>query len=187
MSSPTQKDKTYKKALLTPREMTDFAMLGTLMFCSKIIMEFAPNIHLLGMFTMVFTLVYRTKGLIPIYVYVFLNGLYAGFAPWWIPYLYIWAILWGITMLLPKRMPAKVGTIIYPIINGLFGLSFGTLYAPVQALMFGLDFKQTIAWIATGLPWDAVHGIGNFASGFLVIPLVKLLRKLDKKAYQYRK
>ena len=54
-------------------------------------MELLPNIHLLGMLTMVYTIVFRIKALIPIYVYVFLNGIFAGFSPWWIPYLYIWA------------------------------------------------------------------------------------------------
>ena len=37
-------------------EIVIFAMLGTLMFCSKIIMEAIPNVHLLGMFTIVYTL-----------------------------------------------------------------------------------------------------------------------------------
>ena len=51
-------------------ELVLFAMLGALMFCSKIIMEVLPNIHLLGMFTVTFTLVFRSKALIPIYVNV---------------------------------------------------------------------------------------------------------------------
>ena len=72
-------------------------MLGTIMFVSKIVMEALPNIHLLGTLTMTYTVVYRKKALIPLYVYVFLNGLYAGFSLWWVPYLYIWTILWGIT------------------------------------------------------------------------------------------
>ena len=55
-----------------------FAMLGSLMFCSKKIMEVLPNIHLLGMFTMVLTLTFRSKALIPIYIYVFLDGLFGG-------------------------------------------------------------------------------------------------------------
>ena len=153
-------------------------MLGTLMFCSKVIMEALPNIHLLGMLTMVYTIVFRKKALIPIYVYVFINGLYAGFTVWWIPYLYIWTILWGITMLLPRKMPKKVACIVYPIVCGLHGLAFGTLYAPAQALLFGMDFKQMVAWIIAGLPWDAIHGLGNLAAGILVLPLSEFLRKL---------
>ena len=28
-----------------------------------------------------------------------------GFGVWWVPYLYVWTVLWGMTMLLPKKMP----------------------------------------------------------------------------------
>ncbi len=157
-----------------------FSMLGTIMFCSKIMMEFLPNIHLLGMLTMVYTLVFRTRALIPIYVYVLLNGLYAGFSMWWIPYLYIWTILWGVTMLLPKHMSRQVGAVVYPSLCAFHGLAFGILYAPAQALMFDLSWKQTVAWIVAGLPWDAIHMAGNFAAGLLILPLYQVLSKLVK-------
>lgn len=160
-------------------EICIFAMLGTLMFCSKLLLEFLPNIHLLGMLTMAYTLVYRVKALIPIYVYVLLNGLYAGFNLWWMPYLYIWTILWGVTMLLPKKMPQKVALIVYPAVCGLHGLLFGALYAPAQALMFGLDFQQTVAWILTGFPYDVIHMAGNLVAGLLIVPMSVLLKKLS--------
>ena len=155
-----------------------FAMLGAVMFCSKIIMEFLPNIHLLGMLTMTYTIVFRKKALIPIYVYVMLNGLYAGFNIWWIPYIYIWTILWAVTMLLPRNMPKKLKRVLYPIICGLHGVAFGTLYAPAQAIMFGLDFGQTVAWIIAGLPFDIIHGVGNFIVGLLILPLSELLERV---------
>jgi len=158
-------------------------MLGTVMFCSKILLEVLPNIHLLGMLTMTYTIVYRKKALIPIYIYVMLNGLYAGFNVWWIPYLYIWTILWAITMLLPKQMPKKVKYIVYPAVCCIHGLAFGTLYAPAQAIMFGMSFKMTVAWIISGLPFDAIHGIGNLFAGLLIMPLSELLIKFTKKGH----
>ena len=158
-----------------------FAMLGTVMFCSKIIMEALPNIHLLGMFTMTYTIVFRQKALIPIYVYVMINGLYAGFNVWWVPYLYIWTILWAVTMLLPKRMSKKMKCVVYPTVCCIHGLAFGVLYAPVQALLFGMNFEQMVAWIMAGLSWDVVHGIGNLFAGLLIVPLSELLDKLMKK------
>ena len=162
-------------------------MLGTVMFCSKIIMEALPNIHLLGMLTMTYTAVFRKKALIPIYIYVLLNGLYAGFSMWWIPYLYIWTVLWATVMLLPRKMPRRVKLIIYPAVCCLHGLAFGTLYAPLQALMFGMSFKQTAAWIIAGLPWDLIHGIGNLFAGLLILPLSEFLEKLSKKAFNVGK
>lgn len=175
-----------KKRKLSVAELTIFAMLGALMYCSKVIMEWAPNIHLLGMFVMVFTLVYRKKALIPLYIFVFMIGLFNGFSIWWIPYLYIWTILWGITMLLPQKMSIKVKTIVYPLICSLHGFAYGTLYAPAQALMFGFNLEQTIAWIVSGLPFDMIHGISNFAVGFMILPLVNLLNKLNKQLHRSR-
>ena len=165
---------------LTVREMAIFSMLGALMFASKMLMEVAPNIHLLGVFTIAFTVVYRAKALYPIYIYVLLNGIFAGFGTWWIPYLYIWAVLWGITMLLPKKMPKPVAVVVYAVVNALHGYGFGILYAPAQALLFGLSFKGMLAWIAAGFSFDMIHGTSNLICGFLlIVPVVMILRKME--------
>ena len=150
------------------------------MYASKMIMEVAPNVHLLGVFTIAFTVVYRKKALYPIYTYVMLNGIFCGFATWWIPYLYLWAVLWGATMLLPKRIPEKLRPLVYMLLCAAHGFLFGTLYAPAQALLYGLSFQKMIAWIISGLPWDFVHGVSNFFCGILIVPIVKILTFLEK-------
>ena len=165
---------------LTVREIAVFSMLGALMYATKALMEFLPNVHLLGVLTMAYTLVYRRKALFPIYTYVMLNGIFAGFAAWWVPYLYLWTILWGVTMLLPQNMPKKVQVPVYMVVCSLHGFLFGTLYAPAQALLYGLSFKGMIAWIIAGLPWDAVHGISNFCCGVLICPIVSALKLADR-------
>ena len=144
------------------------------------IREVAPNVHLLGVFTIAFTVVYRKKALYPIYTYVLLNGIFCGFATWWIPYLYLWAVLWGATMLLPKRIPEKLRPLVYMLLCAAHGFLFGTLYAPAQALLYGLSFQKMVAWIISGLPWDFVHGVSNFFCGILIVPIVKILTFLEK-------
>ena len=109
---------------LTTREITVFAMLGAIMYVSKIIMDLAPNIHLLGMFIVAYTIVYRAKALYPIYVFVFITGLFGGFATWWIPYLYIWTILWAAVMLLPKNIPPKIRPLVYMIVSACHGFLY---------------------------------------------------------------
>ena len=156
-------------------------MLGVIMFCSKLLMEALPNIHIVGMLIMLYTVVLRVKALIPIYIYVFLTGLYAGFDIWWMPYLYIWTILWGITMLLPRNMPRAAAIAVYSAVCGLHGFLYGVLYAPAQALFFGLDFQKTCAWIVAGLPFDAIHGVGNIIFGCFVYPLSSVIKKIMKK------
>ena len=150
------------------------------MYASKMIMEVAPNVHLLGVFTIAFTVVYRKKALYPIYTYVLLNGIFCGFATWWIPYLYLWTVLWGATMLLPKRIPEKLRPLVYMLLCAAHGFLFGTLYAPAQALLYGLSFQKMIAWIISGLPWDFVHGVSNFFCGILIVPIIKILTFLEK-------
>lgn len=165
---------------LTVREIAVFSMLGALMYASKLIMEFAPNIHLLGVFTIAFTVVYRKKALYPIYIFVLMTGLLNGFNTWWVPYLYMWTVLWGITMLLPKKLPNPIRPIIYMIVCSLHGFLYGTLYAPAQALLYGLSFDKMIAWIISGLPFDITHGISNFFCGILIVPIISILKLAEK-------
>lgn len=172
--------KKRKKSALTVREMTLFAMLGALMYCLKLALAFAPNIHLTALFIIAATLVWRTKALIPIYLFVMLSGLFDGISTWWIPYLYAWALLWGVTMLLPRRMPPKIAGVIYVIVGTLHGLLFGVLCAPSQAFFWGLTFEGTLAWIAQGFYFDILHAVGNFAACTLTLPLVTLFKRLSK-------
>ena len=167
---------------LTIREIAVFGMLGAVMYVSKMIMELIPNVHLLGTFIVAFTVVYRQKALYPIYVYVFLNGIFSGFAAWWIPYLYVWTVLWAFVMLLPRKMPAKIQPLVYMCVCAAHGFLFGTLYAPAQALIFGLSFQGMVAWIVAGLPWDCIHGVSNFFCGALIMPIVSVLRLAEENA-----
>ncbi len=157
-----------------------FAMYGALMFVSKYIMEALPNIHPLSMFVMTFTVVYGIKALVPIYIYVFLNGIFGGFNLWWFPYLYLWALQCLITLLIPKNIDDRIAAFVYPVLCALFGLTFGLLYAPAQALMFHLSPAQTLAWVISGIKFDVIHGISNFFMGMLVLPLSKVLNQLHK-------
>lgn len=163
---------------LSIKELAVFGMLGTLMCISKYVMEFLPNMHLLAVFTVAFTVVFRKKALYPIYIFVFIIGFFSGFSVWWLPYLYIWAVLWGAVMLIPKNLNPKIAPFVYIAVCVLHGFLYGTIYAPAQALLFGLNFKGMIAWIIAGLPFDLVHGISNLCLGVLIVPIIKVLNKL---------
>lgn len=166
---------------LSVREMAIFSMLGAIMYLSKILMEWAPNVHLLGMFTVAFTVVYRKKALYPIYVYVLLNGILSGFSTWWIPYLYIWTMLWAAIMLIPQKLSKRAKNVLYVLVCAAHGFLFGTLYAPAQAIIFGLSFEGMIAWIIAGLPWDFMHGVSNLVCGFLIAPIVSILQFMERR------
>lgn len=167
---------------LDPRHMVIFAMLATLLFISKQVLEFLPNVELVSTLCMVYTLVYRRRALVPIYLFVLMEGVLWGFSSWWVPYLYLWAVLWAMTMLLPKALPGWLQAPAYAGLCALFGLIYGSLYAPWQAALYlGWDLKKVLAWIAAGLPWDLVHAVGNLALGALILPLTELLRDLERR------
>jgi energy-coupling factor transport system substrate-specific component len=163
-----------KNSAISIYELCLYPMLGALMFCSKVIMEVLPNIHMLGLLTMVYTVVFRRRALIPIYIYVFLNGLYAGFNMWWVPYLYILTILWGITMLLKEEK----SPVIWAFISGFFGLFFGTLCSVPYFITGGVHMG--LSWIIAGLQMDIIHGIGNF---FVALVLFQPLRTAFYNVY----
>ena len=165
---------------LNIKEIALFGMLGALMYASKIALEILPNVHLLAVFIMAETVVYRQKALYPIYTFVFITGLMNGFSIWWWPYLYIWTVLWGAGMLLPKEMPKKVAPVVYMVVCALHGFLYGTLYSPYQALMFHLDFKGMVSWIIAGLPYDAIHGVSNFFCALFVVPLISVMKQAQK-------
>jgi len=155
-------------------------MLAAVMHASQFALQTIPGVQLHGLFIAAITLTYRVRALIPLYVYVALHGATYGFL-WSIPYLYIWLPLWGLFMLAGRlNLPKKALIPIYMVLCGVYGLSFGVLYAPFQAAMFGLSFKGVVAWVVAGLPVDIAHAVSNFAAGTLIVPLSELLRKLDR-------
>lgn len=162
------------------KEIILFSILSAMLFGIRIAMAILPNIHLVGILIAAFTITFRSKALWIVYGYVFLEGILAGFAPWWVPYLYIWTVLWGATMLLPKKMPKTIAPIVYMVVCSMHGFLFGTLYAPLQAIMFGLNYEGMIAWIIAGLPFDIIHGISNFLCGTLIYPIILLFNKINK-------
>ena len=87
-------------------------------------------------------------------------------------------------MLLPQDMPKKVRPIVYMAVCAAHGFLFGTLYAPAQAILFGLSFQGMVAWIIAGLPWDFIHGISNFFCGALIVPLISVLRRAEQASYR---
>ena len=100
-------------------------------------------------------------------------------ALWWIPYLYLWTVLWGAAMLLLPRDLGRVKPLQVMLLCAAHGYLYGTLYAPAQALLFGLDWKGMVTWILAGLPWDFVHGTSNFFCGLLILPLARTLQKAE--------
>ena len=161
------------------RRLVLAALFAALMIAGKEALAFLPNVEVVSLLLIVYTAVYRTYALLPLYVFWAVEAVIYPYPPTVVMYLYVWLFLFGAIMLLPREkvLPAPV----YAVISGIFGLLFGTLCAPTHAAFFGLGIKGALAWILSGFPFDITHAIGNFALGFLAAPLIRLLRRLEGK------
>ncbi len=178
----------YRKSLLWVREMVLFALFGAILFLTAQV-DLIPNVHQMALFIAGFTVVYGVKGLMPVMVYVFLEGLFGGFSLWWVPYLYAWPILWLLFFLIPRkqRLNEVVAGILITAASALHGIGFGALYAPFQCYtLFKGNWETTWIWWLNGLPFDLSHMIGNIAASLLAIPFIRLLCRLEGKPYPFR-
>ncbi|MBE6561268.1 MAG: hypothetical protein E7662_09080 [Ruminococcaceae bacterium] len=163
------------------------AMLGALLLVSQLVLAGLPNIELVSLLIIVWTRVYRTGALPGIAVFVVLEGVIFGFGIWWVSYLYIWFILWGIVMLIPRRRSEEplrgkkllIASLGWAILSGAYGFAFGALTAIPWFFRGGLS--TMVAYWVSGIPFDIPHALGNFAAALLLaVPLIELLGKLKK-------
>ncbi len=180
MSRHQQGGLRYRRSLLRLRGLLRDALLAAFLVFSKELLAALPNVELVSMLIISYTLVYRMRALVPIYLFVAIEWVLYPQPFYMVMYLYVWAILWGFTMLLPRRiLPFPV----YMLFGGLYGLAFGLLCAPAQAAFFGLNFSGMLAWIGAGFAFDLLHAVTNFAICCLVPPVVLLLQRLEARAF----
>lgn len=162
-----------KRTKVTLFEVALFGILGGLTFAAKFVMSGLPNIEPSSLMVMLFAVVFGWKGLFPTYVYVALEILIFGISTWSLPYLYIWLLLF----VAARLMRGMTHPLSWALLSGVFGLLFGVLSLPAHWLMSG--FAASVAWVISGIPYDVLHCVGNFAIALvLFVPLRKLLTKL---------
>lgn len=150
-------------------------VLGAVMLVCQIALAPLPNIELVSLLTILFTLALGRYVAYSLAVFVLLEGLIYGFGLWWFSYLYIWAILAAAAYLF-RKMESRLG---WALLCGFFGLFFGTLTAVPIFLISG--FATGVAYIISGIPFDLMHAAGNFLLALLLLPtLRRLLSRLTE-------
>lgn len=151
-------------------------MLAALTFGAKVAMSALPNIEPVSLMILLFGVVLGWKALFPTYVYVTAEILFYGLGTWNINYLYIWAILAVVAVLL-RRMRHPL---VWALVSGVYGLAFGALCAPVDAAIGGWGYAAA-KWV-NGIPFDIAHCVGNFVIALLLFaPLRTVLEKLYRQ------
>ncbi len=159
---------------LNVREMVLFAILGAMTFAAKYVMSFLPNVEPSSLMVMLFAVVFGKKWVYPTYLYVAMEILFYGISLWTVNYLYVWAVLAVVSLLL-KDMRSPFG---WALVSGIFGLLFGVLCGIVDVFIGGVSYAVT-KWIS-GIPFDIAHCIGNF---FIALVMFVPLRRLLEQQY----
>lgn len=86
------------------REIVTMGILSAILLAAQVSLGFLPNIELVTLLLIVYTLVLKKKVFFVIYVFVLLEGMIYGFGLWWINYLYVWSVQAVITLLFRKMI-----------------------------------------------------------------------------------
>ena len=153
--------------------------MAALIFGTKVALAGIPNVNLNSVLIILTVVFFGWKALYTVYIYVLLEGLIFGFSVWWVGYLYVWAILVVVAMLLRKNDSA----LLWAVVSGFYGLVFGLLmYLEWFAINGGWEGFFAM-WVA-GVPYDITHCVSNFIVTLVLYrPLYRVMDAiLNKKA-----
>lgn len=166
-----------KKAKLTIQDIALIGMMVAVIEVCKAALSFLPNIELTSFWLILFTLYFGWKIVFVVPVFIIIEGFMYGIQLWWVMYLYAWPLLVFLTWIFRK----KDDVWFWSFLSAAYGLSFGFLcsfpYVVIGAVDGGLrsGLYAAFTWWVAGIPWDIVHGVGNFT---LMLVLYKPIRSI---------
>lgn len=163
---------------LQTKDIAAIGLMSALLITLQVGFSFLPNIELVSILIILFTIFIGWKTLYVIYIFVLVEGLIYGIHKWWICYLYVWTILMLITMLFKHSK----SPFLWAIISGTFGLSFGLLCTIPDYFIGGMPLA--ISTFISGIPFDIIHGASNYIIALILFkPLYTFFNWIDQKNY----
>lgn len=174
-----------KKMALTIKDITLIGMMVAVIEVCKVALAWAPNIEMTSFLLIMFTLFFGRKIVFVVPVFILIEGAMYGVGDWWIMYLYTWPILVFLTWLFRKQDSVWF----WCTVSSLFGFSFGFLcsftYAAIGAMNGGIRNGLVVGfakWVS-GIPFDILHGLGNFVIMMILFHPVRMILKEAQKIY----
>lgn len=133
---------------LKVKETALLALLSAILLIGQIALGFLPNIEVVTLLIMVYSIVFRKKVFFIIYVFVLAEGLVYGFGIWWFNYLYVWSIQAVINLLFRKQK----SVVFWSILSGFYGITFGALCSLPYFAIGGPS--AAFAYWVSGLAYD---------------------------------
>ncbi len=155
-------------------KMTRIAFLSAVLYVSKVLLEFAPNVELVSFLTILYTLVFGKEALLIVTVFNLFELVQWGFGLWLASYFYVWPLLCLLTLAFRRLFQEEL--LLWALLSGLFGLAFGSLFALAYV---PADPAYALSYWISGLPWDVWHGAVNFTLMLLLgKPVLKVLKRI---------
>lgn len=151
------------------------AITAALLVASKEALSWLTNVEVVSILVICFSVVFGWKILPSIYIFVLAELLLYSPHLWTLMYLYVWTVL-AIVAILLRRFK---NPFLWCFICGFFGFAFG-FFCAIPYFFIGGWTAGISYWLA-GLSFDVPHGIFNFVTGFLFVPLTAVLRKCKRK------
>lgn len=150
------------------------ALSGAMLYTAQVTLSFLPNIEIVTLLIVIFAKNFGKDGITACFIYVALNAVFAGVGLWWATYFVVWPLF----ALMAYKLRNIDSWLIWAVINGSFGLCFGTLFAlPYAVVSPAYAFSY---WIG-GISYDIVHCIGNFLAALLLgKPIDAALKRIIK-------
>lgn len=162
---------------ITTEKLVRIALLGAALNVAKWALAFLPNVEIVSLLIIVYTLAFGRDTFWMILVFNLMEGVQWGFGLWWVSYLYAWPILMAVV--LPLRRILKEEFLLWAVVSGFFGLIFGALFAVAY---LPVDVSYAVTYWVSGLPWDVWHGACNFILMILLgKPLYRALKRLQRE------
>lgn len=157
------------------------SLISSLIMISHIALSFIPNVEVVTLFIVVFTVYLGKQMYLAVATYIMLNGIIYGFGYWWVGYWIVWPLL--VTVVLSLRKVLKDEVWGWALVVGLFGVVFGAVFA-ITYIPIDPYFALTY-WIA-GIPWDVMHGLMNIVVMLVVgRPVFRIIGKLVKDQVRF--
>lgn len=165
------------------QDVATVGLMVALIEVCKLVMQGLPNIEMTSFLIILFTLRFGRLCLYAIPAFILIEGLIYGFGLWWVMYLYAWPLL----ALVTRAFSRMDSAFFWAFVSSAFGLLFGLLCA-IPYFFIGFagggaaqGLRQMFAWWVAGIPYDLIHGAGNFALMIaLYRPMSSLLSRMPQ-------
>ncbi len=155
------------------KDIVIIGMMSALLITVQVAFSFLPNVELVSLLIILCTLILGYRTLFIIYVFAACEIFIYGLGIWTINYLYVWTILYLVTMAFRKESSPYF----WAVLSGLYGLSFGALCS--LPYFFSGGFPTMAAYWVSGILFDFAHGVSNFVIALVLFrPLYYLINRI---------